>query len=115
MCGVTSINELVDQIAWFCHWADVPKRLAALGGPPREREAYTGLRDTDIVAALLSLHELSQRRLAEWRQERKESQRKQQPTTEQGPLADSSPLGSTAASRPGSSGGSSMIWRPHRS
>jgi hypothetical protein len=93
-------RELVDQIAWFCHWDDVPKRLGALGGPPREREAYTGLRDTDVVAALLSLHELSQRRLAERRQERKESQRKQQPTGEQGPLAESSPRGSSPAAEP---------------
>jgi hypothetical protein len=80
-------RELVDQIAWFCHWDDVPQRLDALGGPPREREAYTDLQDTDVVAALLSLHERSQRRLAERWQQRAQSgrtqQKQQEPTQEQ--------------------------------
>jgi hypothetical protein len=84
-------RELVDQIAWFCHWDDVPKRLAALGGPPREREAYTGLQDTDVVAALLSLHELSQRRLAEHRQQREESRHKQHKQDQGQPAAEPEP------------------------
>lgn len=72
-------RALVDQITWFCHWDEVPGRLAALQGPqPQLHPAFRRhLEDADVVAALLTLHELSERR-------RKE--RKQQPAAaEQGP------------------------------
>ena len=69
-------RKLVHQIAWFCHWADADKTLEALGAPPASEEDVTGLQDADVTAALLSLHQLSQRRLAE-RKERKERQEQQ--------------------------------------
>jgi hypothetical protein len=69
-------RKLVDQIAWFCHWSDAGKELEAVSGPPATPEEVTGLHDAEVVAALLSLHELNQRRLAE-RKERKEPQEQQ--------------------------------------
>jgi hypothetical protein len=83
-------RELVDQIAWFCHWPEARSRLGALTSaqatafPAQE----TGLQDADVVAALLSLHELSRRRLAERKQQRAAAQHKQPPATaEQEPAA----------------------------
>jgi hypothetical protein len=74
-------RELIDQIKWFCHWDDVPSRLDAVRNTPtRVHPAFrTDLEDADVVAALLSLHELSARRLAE--------RKGQHATAEQGPTA----------------------------
>jgi hypothetical protein len=69
-------RKLVDQIAWFCHWKGTPPKLETLQGAPGHPDEETALADADVVPALLSLHELSQRRLAE-RKERKARQEQQ--------------------------------------
>jgi hypothetical protein len=84
-------RELVEQIAWFCHWAETPERLAAVRDcpPTREWPHYpAGAHVVDypepeqIIAALLALHEDGLRR-------RKE--RPRQRAAEQQPAADDDP------------------------
>lgn len=86
-CGSRRAAERREQVqdaerAWFCHWDDVPKRLNALHGPPAEPPVVTDLEDADVVGALLSLHELSERRHQE---------RKQQAAAEQAPVPPGDP------------------------
>jgi hypothetical protein len=85
-------RELVEQIAWFCHWGETPQRLAALRARPPTTQwpDYPAGADVagypepeHIIAALLALHEDALRR----RRERL----RQPPTAEQGPAAHRDP------------------------
>jgi hypothetical protein len=67
-------RELVEQIAWFCHWGHTPERLATVRGglPTTEWPDYPARADVadypepdQIIAALLALHEDGLRRRKE--------------------------------------------------
>jgi hypothetical protein len=80
-------RALVDQIAWFCHWPEARSRLGALAGTQAKvHPAFqTDLEDADIVAALLSLAELSARRRNERKEHKEHKEHRQQAAAEQGP------------------------------
>jgi hypothetical protein len=66
-------RKLIDQVAWFCHWEHARKDLQTVHGRPLHPDAATGLQDADVIAALLPLHELSRRRLAERKQDQQQA------------------------------------------